>query len=74
MTQSRRGSFIEAWVNVLIGYSINTLANFLVLPLFGFHVTAGAALGIGIIFTVISVCRSYAIRRLFNKGDFSWFR
>lgn len=66
MTQTRLGSFIEAWINVLIGYWINFGANLLVLPLFGFNVTVTQNLGIGAIFTVISVVRSYAIRRWFN--------
>lgn len=66
MNQTRIGSLIEAVVNVLIGFSINYVANLLVLPLFGFAVSAGQAFGIGLIFTVISVARSYAIRRWFN--------
>ena len=64
--QSRLESFIEAWVNVAIGFGINFTANMLVLPRFGFNVTAGQAFGIGLVFTVISVARSYAIRRFFN--------
>ena len=38
----------------------------LVLPLYGFHVTGAQAFGMGLVFTVISVARSYAIRRWFN--------
>ncbi len=37
-----------------------------VLPLFGFHVIGGRAFGIVLIFTAISIVRSYAIRRWFN--------
>lgn len=66
MNQTRLGSLIEAVVNVLIGFGINWCANMLVLPHFGFHVSAGQAFGIGLVFTVISVARSYAIRRWFN--------
>lgn len=66
MNQTRLGSFIEAWVNVLIGFSINYVANIWVLPIFGFQVTHGQAFQIGLIFTVISVARSYFIRRWFN--------
>lgn len=54
-------------MNVLIGYSINVFANMLVLPLFGFHVSVGQAVGIGIVFTVISIARSYLLRRYFNS-------
>lgn len=66
--QTRVGAFVEAWANVAIGYSINFTANMIVLPAFGFAVTVTDALGIGVVFTVISVVRSYLIRRFFNKG------
>lgn len=64
--QSRRASFIEAWANVAAGFLINLAANMLVLPPFGFEVRLSQALGIGLIFTAISVVRSYALRRAFN--------
>jgi hypothetical protein len=60
------GSFVEAWANIAVGFGINFAANLLVLPWFGFHVTAGQALGIGVIFTAISLARSYILRRWFN--------
>jgi hypothetical protein len=66
MTQTRLGSFIEAIINVIIGFGINFTANTLIFPLFGFHITPGANLALGLIYTVISVVRSYAVRRWFN--------
>jgi len=66
MTQTRLGSFIEACINVAIGFSINFVANLLILPLIGFHISVGQNLFIGVLYTVISVCRSYVIRRWFN--------
>jgi type IV secretory pathway protease TraF len=66
--QSRLLSLVEALVGVVIGFSINWTANMLILPLFGFNVSGGQAFGIGLFFTVISVARSFAIRRLFNYG------
>ena len=66
MTQTRLGSFIEAWVNVAIGFTINFVANLAILPMFGFNISAGQAFWVGCIFTIISVIRSYAIRRWFN--------
>lgn len=65
--QTKRGSFIEAVVNVVLGYWISFTANALVLPYFGFHITTKQNLQIGVIFTVISLVRSYVIRRYFNK-------
>lgn len=66
MNQTRLGSLIEALVNVAIGFGINLAANLIVLPWFGFNVTVSDALGIGVVFTVISIARSYVIRRWFN--------
>lgn len=62
--QSRLESFIEAWINVFIGFWINFIGNMLILPYFGFTtLTLGANFLIGLAFTVISVSRSYIIRR-----------
>lgn len=66
MNQTRLGSLIEALFNVAIGFAINMVANALILPLIGFHISMGQNLFIGVIYTVISVCRSYTIRRWFN--------
>ena len=65
--QSRLSSFIESIVNVAIGWSINLAANLVVLPAFGYPVTVRDAVGIGVVFTVISVARSYCVRRYFNS-------
>lgn len=72
MNQTKLGSLIESIVNIIIGFAINFTANMLVLPLFGFHVTAGSAFQIGLIFTVISIVRSYVLRRWFNSIKHSW--
>lgn len=67
MSQTRTGSAIEAFVNVAVGFGVSMLANLIVLPWFGFKVSVGSAFGIGIIFTLISIVRSYLLRRLFNR-------
>lgn len=66
MTQSKLGSFYEACINIVIGFSINYVANLLIFPLFGFHISPGANFVMGLIYTAISLVRSYAIRRWFN--------
>jgi hypothetical protein len=66
MNQTRVGSLIEAFMNVAIGFGINMCANFLILPLIGFHITLSQNLFIGVLYTGISVARSYVIRRWFN--------
>lgn len=67
MRQSRLGSLVEVSVNIAIGFVINWIANILVLPLFGFDVTPSQAFSMGLIFTVISVARSYVVRRYFEQ-------
>lgn len=66
MNQTRLGSLIETIINVIIGFSINWTANMFIFPLFGFHISAGANFVLGLIYTIISVIRSYCIRRWFN--------
>lgn len=66
MNQTRLGSFIEAVINVAIGFGINFGANLLILPLIGFQITVGQNLFIGVLYTLISVARSYIVRRWFN--------
>lgn len=68
LSQTKLGSFIEAWVNVFIGFAINFVANLIILPAFGFTtLTLATNFVIGLIYTVISVARSYVIRRWFNQ-------
>jgi hypothetical protein len=66
MTQTRLGSLIEALMNVVIGFTINFTANLLIFPRFGFHITLGENFVMGLIYTAISIARSYVIRRWFN--------
>ena len=67
MQQTKLGSFYEACINVAIGFGINFVANLLILPLFGFNITLSDNLYIGLLYTVISVLRSYVVRRWFNR-------
>lgn len=64
--QSRIHSLIESFVNILAGYLIALAAQLLVFPLFSIHIPLASNLAIGAIFTVVSLCRSYALRRAFN--------
>jgi hypothetical protein len=66
MTQTKLGSFYEALINVFIGFWINFFANLVILPLVGFHITIGQNFYIGLLYTIVSVARSYVIRRWFN--------
>lgn len=64
--QSRLQSLIESCLNVAIGYGVALAGQIVVFPWFGLAVPLSANLQIGAIFTVISIGRSYAVRRLFN--------
>lgn len=67
MSQTHLGSILEAWANIAVGFGINFCANLVILPFFGFSITAGQAFRVGLIFTVISLVRSYVLRRVFNR-------
>jgi hypothetical protein len=64
--QSRAGSLLEAAANVVAGYLLAILAQQLVLPLFGVEIGFGAHAGIAGVFTIVSMLRSYLLRRLFD--------
>ena len=64
--QSRRMSLTESFANVAIGYGIAVAAQVAVFPLFGIHIGLGDDLALGAVFTVISLVRSYALRRMFE--------
>jgi hypothetical protein len=70
MAQTKLGSFVEAWANIVVGFGINWCANMIILPLFGFKVSGGTAFEIGVLFTVVSLLRSYVLRRWFNGLKF----
>lgn len=64
--QTRRWSAVEAVANVAVGYAVALAAQAVVFPLAGIHVGAGTHAAIGGAFTVVSLVRSYALRRVFN--------
>jgi hypothetical protein len=64
--QRRWHSLIESLANVAVGYSIALATQLLVFPWFGIHVALGANVEIGAVFTVVSIVRSFYLRRVFN--------
>jgi len=67
MVQPKLESLFESILNVLVGFIISVIATLIVLPLFGFAVTGGQSIIISAVFTVLSIARSYFLRRLFEK-------
>jgi uncharacterized protein (DUF2062 family) len=66
MSQSRLMSGVEAVTNVAVGYGVAVGTQLAVLPWFGVRLSLSDNLLIGVVFTVVSLVRSYALRRLFN--------
>lgn len=68
MSQSRWHSLVEAFANVAVGFGVALGAQLAIFPIFGIHIPFEQDLAIGGLFTVVSIARSYCLRRLFN-----WF-
>lgn len=67
VTQSKLDSLMESLTNILVGLAVSFVANLLILPpLLGVEITAETNLLIGCFYTIVSLIRSYAIRRAFN--------
>ena len=64
--QSRWISFIEAVTNIVVGYGLAVLTQIIVFPMFGLSMTLEQNLKIGIIFTSLSIARSFVLRRAFE--------
>lgn len=67
LTQSRRASLLESAANIAVGYGVAVAAQTVIFPLFGIDVPISDNLQIGGLFTLVSLVRSYALRRLFNS-------
>lgn len=68
MNQTKLESLAEVIINVAIGWVIALLTQLIVFPMFGINVTVGEQLSISVIFTAVSIARTYVIRRWFNAG------
>jgi hypothetical protein len=68
MNQTKLESLTEVIINVIIGWIIGLLTQLLVFPIFDIHISFGDQFWISVVFTVVSIVRSYAIRRWFNAG------
>jgi hypothetical protein len=64
--QTRAMSLVEAVANVVVGYGVAVAAQMIVFPWFGLQATLDQNLKIGLVFTFVSLVRSYFLRRLFN--------
>ena len=64
--QSRKQSIIEVVVGVLVGFLISYGSTFYIFPKVGIESSAEVNFIVVIFFTVVSIIRSYILRRFFN--------
>jgi hypothetical protein len=67
MSQSRTMSLVESIANVLAGFGVAVATQIAIFPLFGLRTTLAENLAMGAIFTVVSIARSYCLRRVFER-------
>ena len=60
-------SLIESFIDVGSGFILAILMQLLVFPLFGLYPTIFDSMGIALIFTVVSITRSWLWRMVFKK-------
>ena len=59
-------SLVESLTNVAVGFGLAVATQVVIFPWFGMEVRLSDNLTIGLIFTVISIARSFALRRAFE--------
>jgi len=56
-------SLVEPVANVIVGYGVAVVT---ILPIFGLHTTLTLNLRMGAAFTLVSIARTFALRRVFE--------
>lgn len=64
--QSATFSWIEVAASTAIGFKVALIAQLVLFPLYGIHASMGTQVELTWWFTVISVIRGFAVRRLFE--------
>lgn len=65
--QSKLGSAIESIANVLVGVIVAFVSQLVIFKAYGIEVSMSTNIQMTGYFTLISLVRSYALRRLFNR-------
>ena len=65
--QSKLESLYEASINIFIGFVIAFISQLVFFPIVGIEVTLDQNFILTILFTLVSIIRTYIIRRYFNK-------
>lgn len=66
MKQSKLMSFVESTINILVGFGIACVAQAILLPMLGVPIPWDANFAFAGIMTVISIARSFVLRRVFE--------
>lgn len=67
--QTKKGSAFEVFCNMATGFIVSWILTYWFFPtFFGLELSGGEAWSITVVYTVVSVIRSYIWRRIFN-----WF-
>jgi len=64
--QSKYYSFLEAVINSIIGYAVAIFSQEVLFPHYGIKIPLASHLQLGLWFTIISIARSFILRRIFN--------
>lgn len=73
--QKKSHSLIEGICNILIGGSINMFIFYTIIASYlGTTVSMNQSFWVTVIYTVISICRQYVFRRVFNKITYNQWR
>lgn len=65
--QTRKWSVIEALTNVSVGFVVSLVSQLVIFHLYGIRLALMDNIAITLWFTLISIVRSYVLRRAFNK-------
>jgi hypothetical protein len=66
MPQTRLMSLVESVTNVCVGFVLAVLTQLIALPWLGAHLSMTENLTLAGLFTIVSIARSYTLRRLFE--------
>ena len=68
MRQSRLMSPVESVANVSVGLLVATATQLVVFPILGLQASLGQNLKLALVFTGVSIVRSYVLRRVFETS------
>lgn len=65
--QSRLMSAVETATNIAVGLVVSFMAQLLIFEVYDISITVSQNVEITLFFTLVSIVRSYALRRFFNN-------